>query len=812
MIQETGALSNDIKDRRRQRGTWPWFVLNVILFPAPAHFTLIRIKEFRFGESIKHLGVTFLLVLVLLVSAVCQLIFPDFGRLWMLFPVLSGCFVLFANRSLSLHFKPFEITTVTRTHLFFFLFLILIFTALSILPDLDLIEMNHKSSPMNNLWIREIPCWQDLLILVSGLILLLVGYITNSIVPVSINRAFILYACLVIFINLLAVTLLLLFDWLKIQGGFGTQLMIVLLGAILAIDYWDADTVGQYARRFFFLTCTKGLYFIFLWLSFLGLPQKAASTLSAYYFKQVRPAVTQGFHKYLIFSSRDRFQSAHEASRRMRTLYSRALNKGKPDELNQITTLLDGTKGSIFPADADICRLEDLISHQRVHSSFKLYDKVPIFRPIRSDWDVMLTALLMQGTISKADLNNFIANFKSKLPKTSQGRLPGINTPCKARYVSLATNTHIDFIPPRFEFIEKLLEKNICPVISLRLVGTNCWAALLHIDRQSGIAWFRVETLSDMGKSIQILFDANESSDLRDEILSRIMIPLSLKYFRDAMAHYPGAVIVFTPAGLEKTLPDLFVEKDLNEMDRAVTFASAPDPATAPVVADPQASLLIEYAGYMRSVAVIKAMLSPTPYKRNLFSLSPATAFAAKGIGRLKEIDVILERIGTLRDCDRMDIAGLLIKHNHVPGASDLFVRLTTEKNVSSDLIGCRDAFGIGRELFLLGYYEKAFHYLKLAFIRHPFDSEYELWYHIVREKLKKPPVPFYSPPHHQPELDLYYQTLVDIRKGYNKSALKRLENAMEKDSHDNMANHLLNKYFKRPLDERYFFPSQEGL
>jgi len=812
MAEEINAQSNDIEDRRQERGTWPWFVLNVILFPAPAHFTLLRIKDFRFGKSIIHLGVTFLLGFVLLISASLQLVFHDLGRLWMLLPVLSGLLVLYANRSLRGNFKPFDITTVTRTHVFFFLFLVLIFTALSILPDLDLIELKQKSTEVYKSWIRELPLWQDLLILVSGFLLLLAGYITNSIAKVTINRAFILYACFIIFTSVLTIILVLVFAWLKIQGGLGTQLVIVFLGAILAMDYWDARSFGQYTRRFFFLTCTKVFYFIFLWLCFVGLPQKAASTISAYYFKKSRPAVIQGFNKHLVFSERDRFKSAHEAARRMRSLYSRALYNSRPDELNLITGLLDGNKGSVFPADADICRLADVINRGEIESSSMVFDRVPIFRPIHPDWDVMLTALLMQGTISKIDLNDFIADFKTMMPKTSQGRLPNISTPYKARYVSLATNTHVDFVPPRFEFLESLLEKNICPVLSLKLAGVNYWATLLHIDRQSSIAWFRIKTLSCMGKSIKILFDSGESGTLKDEILSRFMVPLSLEYLRDVLEHFSGVVVVFTPTGLEKALPDLFVKKDLAEMNRAVAFASDPVLSTAPVFVDPQTNLFSEYAGYTRAVALIKAMLRPTPYKGNLFSRPAVTSFNRKGLGRIKEIEALLGRIGTLRDCDRIDIAQLLVNNNHVNGAPDLFVRLTTEKIVASDLIGCRGAFKIGRELFLLGYHEKAFRYLELAFLRHPFNSEYELWYHIGREKLTKPPVPFYSPPEHQPDLYLYYQTLADIREGHDKSALKRLENALEKDSHNSLATHLLSKYFNRPLDERHFFPVQEGL
>ena len=99
------------------------------------------------------------------------------------------------------------------------------------------------------------------------------------------------------------------------------------------------------------------------------------------------------------------------------------------------------------------------------------------------------------------ELNNFIADFKTKLPKASEGTLPAINTPSKACYVSLATQTQVDFFPPRFEFLEKLYESDLCPVVSLKLAGKNYWAALLHIDRQSGVAWFRIETLSKIEKS-----------------------------------------------------------------------------------------------------------------------------------------------------------------------------------------------------------------------------------------------------------------------------------------------------------------------
>jgi tetratricopeptide (TPR) repeat protein len=321
-----------------------------------------------------------------------------------------------------------------------------------------------------------------------------------------------------------------------------------------------------------------------------------------------------------------------------------------------------------------------------------------------------------------------------------------------------------------------------------------------------------METLSKTEKSIQVLFDSNESGRLKDEIFSRLMIPLPLSYFREALEHYSGAVVVFTPSGLSKALPDLFAEEDLVEMDRAVAFASGPMLSTPRTIADPQENRFSEYAAYTRVIAIIKALLEPTSYKQDLFAKTTITSFAQKGIDRIGEIETLMGQIATLRDCDRVDISNLLVENNHVSAAADLFVRLTTEKQVPSDLIDCHDAFNIGRKLFLLGLHEKAYRYLKLAFLRHPFDADYEMWYHLTREKLNKPPIPFYSPAEHQPDLQLFYATLADIREGHHKAAIKRLENRLKKDSHDSLATHLLSKYFNRPLDERHFFPAQEGL
>jgi hypothetical protein len=290
------------------------------------------------------------------------------------------------------------------------------------------------------------------------------------------------------------------------------------------------------------------------------------------------------------------------------------------------------------------------------------------------------------------------------------------------------------------------------------------------------------------------------------------MIPLTLDYLQAALAQYTCPLVVFSKDGLAAALPDLFNQQDLATLARGVIMAASPEAAPATLPAPDGDRAFARYAAYLRTTAAVKALLGSAPYVRDPFVRPVSVAVEPPTAARFDQIEDWLQRVGPLRDCDRADIAYLLVKHGRVYQAADLFVRLTTGKPLASDLVDCRDAFEIGRHLYLLGRHEAAAGFLALAFARHPFNSEYEMWHHIVRAKLDQPPMQFYSPPTHQPDLQRYYLTVADVRKGNKARAQKRLEKMLARDSLDSLANHLLNKYFSRPLDERYFFPAPEGL
>lgn len=814
MQEKAGVLIRHLDERRGRSGTWLWFALNVILFPAPAHFTLLRVRESGFGRIIRHLGVTFLLAFLLLLSACLQVVFPGIGGWWMLIPVLSGFAVLFANRHLKAEHAPLDFHDALRPHAGFLLVLVLLLTSVIFLPFLDLIELNRGSVQSPGDWLRTLPIWQETIILMSGLFLLLAGYALNAGGSVSVNRVVILHACFILFFLMILALLLTSFQWLRVQGGFVTELTAVLLAAVLALDYWDARTFGQYTRRFFFLTATKGISFLFLWLCLMGLPQQTAAEIAAYQFENMTPDYAGLSPEFLIYKYRGHFNDAHTASRRLRNLYADAFIEENAERLRRVAALTECRPDGPFPEDADLCRLARRITGNLVRTPSMDFDAVPLFRPVHPHWDVMLTALLAQESVSKTDLDRFIADFKTALPKSARGRLPNLDAPHETGYVALATGMQVDFLPPRSEMVDALLEHGYHPVLSIRLDGRKRWAVVLHIDETSRICWVRLATPGNTEKAIQLHFDAGDTNEFKTEILSRMLTPLPMEHFNNALNHGAGPLVVFSPDGIHTALPEQFTKTDLAALDRAVALSADPDSATEKpfLFSFDRKNPFAAFAAYLRIVAAAKAMLVPSPYDQNLFFGPAADSEVPKGPARLREIEALLDRAAPLRDGDRMDIAALMIEHRHDQQAPDLFLRMALEKPFSSDVIDCADAFGIGRRLFLMGRHEAGYRYLRIASKRHPFYSVFEMWRHIALAKLGRPQKDFRIPPARKPDLYRYYQTLVDMQNGDEASARRRLEKALKEDSHDSMARHLLHRYFDAPLDERYFFPAPEGL
>jgi len=578
MGSEKDARPADKVERRLRRGTWPWFALNIILFPGPAHLTLLRIKDFSSKKNLLHLGLTLLLFVILFSSAALQLTMPGIGRLWMLAPLLSGIVVLYTQRNLKNEFKTAGLAAAVRDHKAFLVGTILLFAVISFLPMLDLIELGQKPADGLTEWFAVLPFWQDALIMAVSLLLLFCGYLVNASPVASVNRAFILYACFMVISNEIILIMMFTSSWMKIPIGFWMQTMAVLLGAVLALDYWDARTFGQYLRRFFFLTATKGLTFLFLFYCFLGLPQKAASVFSELSYQKVRPPAIEFSPRHLIISERDRFRSAHEAARRMRSLYTRScLHPSRAPEANWLTEFIKDIATTIIPADADVCRLAEKIGSINRPLTYLDSREIPFFRPIQPGWDVMFTAMLLQGTIAANDIDKYVAGFKARLPNTSKGQLPGIDKPYDVHYISLATFTQIDFIEARYDDIANLLAHDFYPVLALRLAGKDYWSVLLKLDQKSGLAWFRIETVSKTQKAIQVLFDANESGPLRDEIISRTLIPVSIDYLRSTLANNSSPAVIFSKTGLSEALPDQYTRENLLDINRAIARSSVPD-------------------------------------------------------------------------------------------------------------------------------------------------------------------------------------------------------------------------------------------
>ncbi len=811
MNENTNSIQKEPEEDRSLRGTWSWFALNIILFPAPAYMTLLRVKEFTLTRSLLHIGTTFLLFLVLIGSATLQIIIPSGGKLWMLLPIASGLIVLLVSLRLVPEFKTCSFANVVKQHWHTLLILSGFLVVIHILPSLNLIAVNEVNENVFKSRFALLPLWQETIIILVGTLLLLVGYITNSSSSFSVNRVIIIYACFSIILSQLYWLLEFLFAWLSLTGGFTSMLILVLLAAILALDYYDAASFGQYARRYFLLTWIKALCFIILWLSFFGLPQKVASLYASHTYKQLESSTLQKpFLRNLILTDQDRFKSAHEAHRRVRLLLGQELLKEQKGGLDEVSRLINEIEDQALPADSDICRLQSQLEEEQINSTTLSLENLPLFRPVQNEWDVMLSALLLQGDINVSDLDQHIAGFKNHLPEASQGQLPELNTPYDAHYVALATEMMVDFVPPIFELVETISARDLVPVLSLRLAGKDYWSALVHIDRNNNIAWFRLESVRSVEKPIRLLFDANESAARKTDILSHQYIPLPLNYFVEMLPHSNKPVIVFSKEGLAATIPDHFTASDLKEIEKAVSGRQRT--AMLKTSTDSLENPYTAYSDYVLSLEYLTELLLPAELAADTF-LDPASPMVLpQGKKRLRRFAEVLARIEELRDTDRMDLAYQLVDKDHALSYPELFFEMVKVPPASSDLIDCRDALIIGRCLFLLGHYNEALGYLKIASLRHPFYAENELWYHIALTKTQNKPPSSRALPWREPSLHLYYQTITDIDNGKKEVALKRLEQALTRDSHNSLVNHLMTKYFQRPLNENHFFPVQEGL
>ncbi len=804
-------LPSPPSDRRLQGISRFWFLLNIILFPISGHFTLFRAKEGSLTRIFLRLCLTFLLLLVLLGAAFLQVVYPDMGLWWMFFPMVSGVAVALCNRSAICGLPKFELSRVSWSDAKTLAFLLLFFTFIGILPELDLIELKGKPPGESEIWFDNLPLWQGAVISVLGTVAVLWGYVGNTRPPFSINRVVILYSCFMV----ISIQISLVYSWtnlwLGIKGGFWGQLTCFALAAVLALDYVDAETFGRFARRFFLLTCTKGFNFLFVWFCFLGAPQGLASSYSDYYFNAAKSAPFEIPVENQVFSVRDRFSSGHAAAERLRVLYAKAILAGQEEKLKEIFRLIERKKEIFCPTGDDVCRLGKLLAEGKIPTGPA---DVPFFRPVEPVWDVFLTALMKQGIIS--DVEKTVADFKAKFPKSSKGHLPSIDVPYKSRFAALAAKARVWFFSPSPENVAALLGENFIPVLSIRLSGKSFWGAVLSIDREAGIVWTRVQTGEAMEKSIQTLFDSLQAGRYKTDILAHQLAPLPLEYFRTVVSHYSGPMVVFTESG--ETAPPINYDAGvLNEIEKAAAYSASPEKfrhetASFEEGTEFSGTKSSGYAGYLRAMASMKFLIEPKDLDYNLFP-NPNRFGSAEGWeARLKQVKKILLKLGTFRDEDRIRMAYDLVNYKHVYTDEDLFLRLAKEPPVSNDLMDCQIAFMVGRQLFLLGLYREASPYLELAFTRHPFIPQYELWHHLVLIKLKRPVAEDYSRTKRTPELRLYRQTISDIENGRPEKALERLKKAKKQDSHNNLVNHLLDRYFDVPLDEDFFFPTQEGL
>jgi len=430
-------------------------------------------------------------------------------------------------------------------------------------------------------------------------------------------------------------------------------------------------------------------------------------------------------------------------------------------------------------------------------------------RPIHGDWDVFLAAMSMQQG-ADVDFAKQISSFKAKLPKAAEGELPSLQYPHDAQLAAYATGQKAVFVQPTLQNLKTILDKKLIPIALLSLTGKEKWGAVLSVDEEKKLAIVLLGTSGEIQNNIQRLFDSDKAQENKNEILSRMIVFIPLESLREIIEDGGNPIIAVTNADSMKKMDAAFGRDYLNAMeavaanDRRIDIFN--DPASKKSAAGSSAD-----TEYLRSITKIKQLLDSGETDYEAF-LSNSRAEVYNWEQRIGAVEKIIDAVGELKEKDRFYIGYLLAKERNIQATRNLFLRLTDRPIKLNSMVDCREAYAIGKNLYLLGRYEAAFRYLNLAQARHPLAPNYERWFKIAAlkangEVLDEPAV---TPS--DPGLALYHKTLIDIENGEQDQALERLEAAVETDSHDSMANHLLNRYFGRPLDSTYFFDCPEGL
>jgi tetratricopeptide (TPR) repeat protein len=629
----------------------------------------------------------------------------------------------------------------------------------------------------------------------------LIGINTKKITPVKILALFGVY---LIFEDVLS-------GFTQILGFAGNVsinewvmvISIEVLAALLTIDYMRCQGFADAMTKFMSHSVPKMLNYAVIIFCLTDASWLLNNFLADWYHKQAKiPSIRE----ITLSSLKNPFIKGSKINRKIKSLTTYALLANDTVLLNKLSNLSE--KHSNEKGFSQAVETKEVLAESKLwKEGLELYkkSKLELQKPHNNHWSVFISTLKQQ--IPTLNIEKVLSDFKSDLPKATDGKLPKVDSPWLLNFVASATKTHCIYLPPSLEEIEKSLKHSFHPFALLPFQGNDHWVSVIGIS--DNLALLRVPIMDR--KMMNRIWESDEINEKKELFYSQqyLLVKKSRLEHLIQLQSEPLAIFSKNPEDInnlssresqEEIIKMLVAEHDFSKNIYHNMKTLSP---SLPFLKKKQAGL------------ILGSMLTPKyPNTSDFFAKSMLTTDSSLKSVEKNEILEFLSK-NQLSSKDSVKIISLMLHkyRKRDPEIIDILLNLSGKLETILPLSTDNILAKLANALYMDGKHDLSLILYKELWQRNPFHRENEMWYLINLAKLNKPyPSPKTKTFDKKDGLKLYLDTLNAINTNDKDKAKNLLTSTLKKDSHHSMAIHLLNKYFQVEMDSQKFFPTPRGL
>ncbi|MCO4783080.1 MAG: hypothetical protein KC646_12215 [Candidatus Cloacimonetes bacterium] len=667
----------------------------------------------------------------------------------------------------------------------------------SVLPNIDLFGIRDMLiEPRTGL----LELWQTCLLSILFVCLSLYLYQITRPKGVDIKMFLLLYCFTALFASQVLGYWEALLNILNLSGSWLNHFVIYLVGAVLALDYKNCKSTMGIIKTWFQKTLLKMINILVVLLMYEG----AFAPISYFIHKEMYEQNLIQDMALTRASLLDIDNSNHAINYRIKTnlINKRLLFHKSPQDSSYIQWLLEQNDDLQFKSSI----LNDLKNYMKESSKFPVLDvdQDLFFRPVDSEWDVLIAVARKQGLIT--DHNQVVSKFKTNNSEKNYGALPSMKLLHTVSFVQEVLGVESTMIEPKLSSVTTLLANNLYPIVQFDLSQVTYYGAIVDLDLENGFALLRMES-GVLKEGLAKLYDAGLDKKHFQRIVSEqtLIVPIRDLEKTLNLCDLPMAVLE-SPKKVSNLLA--ISEKELSYTKRAAYFQEIH------AIDNTRYEKLINLSNEQFTKSMVLAQWLYDYLHQ--YSLSNADiSLASKRLPRDQEFSMILSYLKDvpLSKRSKIRLGGCLFEEfpKLGPKLTLLLDYLYVDGQDIGDYAMSTKLYNFATGLYLHGQYKKALPYFKIINARHPKSFKYEISYKLCQLQLGEPTSSFKSFIIKKHGKWLYFRFLKLFKSGDKDQARLLLDSVLKDDPHNKMAIQLLQKYYDKN-ETQFEFTSFKGL